>query len=119
MTTKHILAAVKILFFSFLVTAVLLLLLSLFYYKLKFGTGTVTVLVFLIYVISCLFGGFLAGKHFLKRRALWGLAFGLLYFLLLLAASFATGKEVLDHMMNLIGVFSACTLSGALGGFLS
>ncbi len=119
MTTRHVLSAVKILFLSYLVTALLLLILSLFYYKLKFSTGTVTVLVFLIYVISCLIGGFLAGKHFLKRRAVWGLLFGLLYFLLLLGASFAAGKEIIDNMMNLTGVLAACLLSGAMGGFLS
>lgn len=119
MTTKHVLSTVKILFFSYLVTAILLLVLSLFYYKLKFSTGTVTVLVFFIYVISCLVGGFLAGKHFLKRRALWGLLFGLLYFLLLLGASFAAGKEIIDNIMNLVGVLAACLLSGAMGGFLS
>ena len=116
MTTKHVLATVKILFFSYLVTAILLLVLSLFYYKLKFGIGTV---VFFIYVISCLFGGFLAGKHFLKRRALWGLLFGLLYFVLLLGASFAAGKEIIGNIMNLVGVLAACLLSGAMGGFLS
>lgn len=119
MTTKHVLATVKILFFSYLVTSILLLVLSLFYYKLKFSTGTVTVLVFFIYVISCLFGGFLAGKHFLKRRALWGLLFGLLYFVLLLGASFAAGKEIIGNIMNLVGVLAACLLSGAMGGFLS
>ncbi|MBQ7433372.1 MAG: TIGR04086 family membrane protein [Lachnospiraceae bacterium] len=119
MTAKHMLSGFKILLLSLLVTVVLLLVLSLLYYKLKFGTGTVTILVFFVYVLSCLTGGFLAGKHFQTRRAIWGLGFGLLYFLLLLGISFASGKEVADHIMNLTGILAACAISGAMGGFLS
>lgn len=116
---RHIFSSIKILALSYLVTAILLFLLSLLYYKLRFGIGTITILVFFVYVLSCLFGGFLSGKHFRKRRALWGMAFGLLYFLILLTVSFASGKEVTDQLANVIGVCAACILSGLLGGILS
>lgn len=119
MAVKHIVSGLKILILSLLVTVFLLLLLSFLYYKLKFGTGTVTILVFFVYVLSCLTGGFLAGKQFETKRVLWGLGFGLLYFLLLLGISLASGSGLTDHLMNLSGIFAACVLSGAMGGFFS
>ena len=49
--------------------------------------------IIIIYVVSCLVGGFMAGKIIRKDRYIWGIVTGLSYYVLLLLVSFlAQGK---------------------------
>ena len=55
-------AILRSLFLAYLLSGVCLLLLALLVFKLDIGKGPVTVGILVIYVLSCLAGGFLAGK---------------------------------------------------------
>ena len=63
---------------SYLLSGVLLLILSFALYRLKLGEEQVNAAVYGVYVIACLFGGFLAGKAALSSRFFWGMLTGIL-----------------------------------------
>ena len=110
---------VKLLCVSYILTALLLLLIAFLLYQMKLGTGPVQAMVYGIYALACAAGGFLAGKSSGQRRFFWGLLFGVLYFLVLLGASFAIGKEICQgtgHMLTALGI---CLAAGCAGGMIS
>ena len=72
---------------AYLLSGILLLALSFALYRLKLGEQQINVAVYGVYVIACLFGGFLAGKASLSRRFFWGMLTGILYFAVLFAVS--------------------------------
>ena len=72
-----------------------------------------------VYVVSCFFGGFLAGRRIRKDKYLWGIFSGLAYFLLLLAVSFLVSGKWDMTWMHLLTVFFLCLGGGALGGMLA
>ena len=87
-------AILRSLFLAYLLSGVCLLLLALLVFKLDIGKGPVTVGILVIYVLSCLAGGFLAGKILRQDKYRWGFLVGLCYFVLLAAVSFASTEKV-------------------------
>ena len=79
----------------------------------------VNVAVCAVYVISCFFGGILAGKTMRTRRFFWGLVLGTLYFLFLYLMSLAQKDGVTEDTKRLLSVLAMCTLSGMAGGMVS
>ena len=65
-------AILRSLFLAYLLSGVCLLLLALLVFKLDIGKGPVTVGILVIYVLSCLAGGFLAGKILRQDKYRWG-----------------------------------------------
>ena len=74
----------RALFLAYALTGVCLLVLAGLVFWMDIGTGAVTVGIILIYVISCMAGGFLAGKIARREKYRWGALSGLAYFLLIL-----------------------------------
>ena len=75
--------------------------------------------IIIIYVVSCLAGGFMAGKIIRKDRYIWGIVTGLSYYVLLLLVSFlAQGKWDMTFA-HALTTFFMCLGGGAIGGMLS
>lgn len=78
---------------AYALSGICLLLLALMVFKLDIGQGTVTVGILVIYVVSCLAGGFLSGKLMRQNKYKWGFLVGLCYFVLLMVVSFIVQRR--------------------------
>ena len=107
-------AILRSLFLAYLLSGVCLLLLALLVFKLDIGKGPVTVGILVIYVLSCLAGGFLAGKILRQDKYRWGFLVGLLA-----AVSFAVQRKWDMSFQHLVTTFFMCLGGGTLGGMLS
>lgn len=112
-------AILRSLLFSYAFTGIALLFLALLLFTLNLGESAVTVGIVMVYVLSCLMGGFLTGKMIRKNRYLWGLCTGVVYFALLVMVSFAVQGKWDMTVSHAITTFLVCTGGGALGGMLS
>ena len=112
-------AVLKSLLLAYGITGLFLLILAFLLFQFDLGEGPVTAGIIAVYVVSCLSGGFMAGKMIRKNKYLWGVLVGLVYYLLLAAVSFAVkGKWDMDTQ-HTITTFCMCLGGGALGGMLS
>ena len=112
-------AVLKSLFLSYALTGVCLLLLAFLVFQFDLGVGPVSAGIVAVYVISCLAGGFLAGRLVRKDKYLWGILVGLAYFLLLITVSFAVQGKWDMSVEHLLTTFCMCLGGGALGGMLA
>ena len=64
-------AVLRSLFLAYALTGICLLLLAFLVFQMDIGTGPVTVGIIVIYVISCMAGGFLAGKITRREKYHW------------------------------------------------
>ena len=76
-------------------------------YKLRLKEGQVNLMVYAVYLLTCLCGGFLAGKR-IQRRFFWGLLSGLLYFLSAFAVSWAMNMGSAIDMERSVTVMGIC-----------
>ena len=109
----------RALFLAYALTGVCLLVLAGFVFWMDIGTGAVTVGIILIYVISCMAGGFLAGKIARREKYRWGALSGFAYFLLLVTVSFIVSRSWDMSAQHMITTFCMCLGGGTLGGMLS
>lgn len=112
-------AVIKGTLISYVLTALLLTALAFLLYRFHLKENQVSLGINLIYIISCLSGGFLAGKSARQRRFLWGLLTGVFYFLILFSVSFAVSRELGTGSRELLTVFLMCAGSGTIGGMVS
>ena len=113
------LSLVRSLLFSYILTGILLLALSFLLYKMKLSRRQVRMGVYAVYVLSFLFGGFLAGKQIKNRRFLWGGLNGILYFALLFLLSLLLNQGLHAGIPGILLNFALCAGSGTVGGMLS
>ena len=78
-----------------------------------------SVCIIAIYIVVTFLAGLLAGKREGKRKFLWGLLMGVLYFGILTAVSLVVNKGLEDVAGNMLTVFFLCAGSGMLGGMVS
>lgn len=109
-------AILRSLFLAYLLSGVCLLLLALLVFKFDIGKGPVTVGILVIYVLSCLAGGFLAGKILRQDKYRWGFLVGLCYFVLLAAVSFAVQRKWDMSFQHLVTTFFMCLEEEPLEG---
>lgn len=100
-------------------TGICLLLLAFLVFQLDLGVAPVSAGIVAVYVLSCLAGGFMAGKLIRRDKYFWGLLLGLSYFLLLVFASFMVQRRWDMSFSHLITTFCMCLGGGALGGMLA
>ena len=112
-------AILKSLLFSYEVTGAFLLLLAFLLFQFDLGEKPVAAGILAVYVLSCLLGGFMAGKIMRKDRYLWGMLTGLFYYLLLIAVSFAVKGKWDMSLIHAVTTFFLCLGGGTLGGMLS
>ena len=110
---------IKALFLAYAVTAVLLLLLAFLLYKLQLGESQVNLGIMIIYIVSCLAGGFYMGRKGKMRRFLWGMGLGAGYAVFLQAVTVRTERQGAMDLKEAAMTFFLCILGGALGGMLS
>ena len=104
---------------AYALSGICLLLLALMVFKLDIGQGIVTVGILVIYVVSCLAGGFLSGKLMRQNKYKWRILVGLCYFVLLMIVSFAVQRRWDMSAQHAITTFFMCLGGGTLGGMLS
>lgn len=112
-------AILKSLLFSYAVTGVFLLLLAFLLFQFDLGEKPVAAGILAVYVLSCLLGGFMAGKIMRKDRYLWGMLTGLFYYLLLITVSFVVKGKWDMSLIHAVTTFFLCLGGGTLGGMLS
>lgn len=110
---------IKCMLGAYVLTAGLLLLLAFMLYRFVLSEKVVSVCIIAIYILVTFFAGLLAGKREGKRKYLWGLAMGVLYFGILVVVSLVVNKGLEDVAGNMMTVFFLCAGSGALGGMLA
>ena len=108
----------KSLLAAYLVTAVFLFVLAFVLLKLQPDAQKTGIAILACYVISCLAGGWVCGKQAEKRKFLWGLLSGILYFILLLAVSGLREQALPVGTMQVLTAFILCACSGMAGGML-
>ena len=112
-------AVLKSLLFAYALTGLFLLLLAFLLFQFDLGEGPVAAGIIAVYVISCLLGGFMAGKIMRKDKYLWGILIGLCYFVLLITVSFAVQGKWDMTAQHAVTTFFMCLGGGTLGGMLS
>ena len=110
---------IRTLILSFLRAGVLLLALTFLLYKFRLPESQITAGIYAVYIISCLIGGFLAGKAMKTRRFFWGLLTGVLYFVALFAMSSLQDQAITSDMTHILTVLGICAGSGMVGGMIS
>lgn len=107
------------LLFSYLLSGILLVVISFALYRFRLKESQIRMAVILVYVLSCVLAGFLAGKGLRRQRFFCGLSAGVLYFLVLMAVSFLLEKGLAPSLQQMAMVLAICAGSGILGGVLS
>lgn len=115
----HLIRILKSLLCSYGMTIVLLLLLTLLLYKAGLDEENINAGIAVTYLISTLTGGFILGRITKKKRLLWGIILGILYFLLLLLISFGLYHTIQAPAGGLLATLAICAVGGAAGGVLS
>ncbi|MBE5972490.1 MAG: TIGR04086 family membrane protein [Lachnoclostridium sp.] len=107
------------LFISYFLSAVLLLIMTFLLYKFRLDESQITVGIYGTYILSCLLGGFLAGKAMKTRRFFWGLLTGILYFAFLFLMSTLQEQSVTAELSQILIILGICAGSGMAGGIIS
>lgn len=109
----------KVLFITYLVSAVLLLLLALALYKFGLSSDKLKLGVMAIYGVSGFLCGFLSGKISGTKKYLWGMLAGLCYFIVLLIISIIVNRGFNMDWGNVLLQFALCSGCGMLGGMIA
>lgn len=112
-------AILKSLLASYILTGAALMLLAFLLFTFDLGETAVSAGIVAVYVIACLFGGFLAGKMMRREKYLWGMVLGLAYYVLLLAVSFGAKGRWDMTFSHAVTTFFMCVGGGTLGGMFS
>lgn len=102
----------------FLLSCVILMALSALMLSRGLSANWISGGVIAAYVLSCLTGGFLMGKHMGKYKFLWGIIVGSCYFGILVLA----GRLIYQSgagQVQLISSYFICMVAGMLGGMLA
>lgn len=114
-----VLFLLKLLAFSYIITAVFLLILSMLLYKFRLSETIINIGIVVIYIAATFLTGFLAGKKTGTKKYLWGLFLGAGYFLILTLISLIINHGISDFSGNFLSTLFLCVGSGMLGGMLS
>ncbi len=117
--TEKAVFIIKCMLGAYILTAGLLLLLAFILYRFGLSEKVVSVCIIAIYIVVTFLAGLLAGKKEGRKKFLWGLIMGVLYFGILVAVSLVVNKGVEDVAGNMLTVFFLCAGSGMLGGMVS
>lgn len=114
---------VKKFFFStaiaMMLTIILLLLLAMGLYFLQWNMEKVMIGIIGIYIISCMTGGWIAGRTIKKQKYLWGALIGLLYFLVVIIFSVLSETGIRSQGVELFAIAVMCLGAGTIGGMIA
>lgn len=104
---------------AFLTTVIFLLILAFLLLKFQWDAGKTESAILAVYILASFLGGWTAGHRAEKLKFLYGLAVGVLYFLLLLAVSAMSDTGLRSELTSGITAFLVCGAGGMIGGMLS
>lgn len=110
---------IKTVLVMYIVTGLLLIALAFLVSKVDKEEMVAKVGVIVIYVISCMLGGYIVGKMKKTRKFLWGLLAGTAYVVILLAIGLVICRGALPEPMTSITTIAVCMGAGMLGGMIS
>ena len=116
---EKVIFIIKCMLGAYILTAGLLLLLAFMLYRFGLSEKVVSICIIAVYIIVTFLAGLLAGKREGRKKFLWGLIMGALYFGILVAVSLVVNRGLEDVAGNLMTVFFLCAGSGMLGGMVS
>lgn len=116
---RKLFSLLRALLLCYLVSLLLICLSAVLLWKLQLKASQMHLAVYGIYGLSCLLGGLLFGHILEEKRVLWGAAFGLLYFLILLLLSVILARSPLVFSARMLISPAVCVLSGFLGALIS
>ena len=119
MSTSSLWRIIRSLLISYLCSAIILILLTVLLYKFRLDEAQITLGIYGTYILSCLLGGFLAGKSMKSKRLLWGLLTGIFYFIFLFLVSSLQEQSVTSELPQILKILGLCAGSGMIGGILS
>ncbi len=106
----------KALLVSYLISVLLLLLLSFLLWKFSWSESWVQAGIVVIYLASSFFGGRMAGNMAEKRRFLWGICFGIVYFSILIIVSALFLPGGFAGAGRILTAAAVCAAGGMVGG---
>ena len=101
---------------AWLITAALLLVMAFVMWKFQPDMGKLQLGIYGIYVLACLFAGRYTGKRRARRKFLWGMCSGMLYFGILAAVSVLSKRTVQSDALHRVLALAFCAAGGMLGG---
>lgn len=115
----NVIYMLKSLLCSYIVTAVLLLVLTVLLYRTGLSEANVNAGITISYAVATFAGGFIAGRLKGRRKFVWGMLSGILYFILLVLISLGLYRTLQADVPELITTFLLCAGGGMLGGMIS
>lgn len=110
---------VQSLIVSYIVTGILLCILALIMYQSGVGEKIANLGITLTYILASILAGMMIGKKIKKRKFMWGLFVGMLYFLILTSISLIFQENIILFSAERITAFFLCIAGGTLGGMLA
>lgn len=104
---------------SWLMTMLVLLILSALLVNTGLPSGAAGGFLIAAYLLSPFAGGFYIGKKAEQKKFLWGLVFGILYFVVFCLISMAVNPSGAFSMTRIIKLFLLQSAGGMAGGMLS
>lgn len=104
---------------AYFLTLLLLFVVAFLLFRFDLGEKTVGACIMAVYILSCFFGGYLAGRKIRRRKFLWGAAAGISYFLLLTAVSCIIERSSAIDFPHMMLTLLLCTGGGVIGGMLA
>lgn len=109
----------KELLVQIVVSFLLIVVFSFIAFRMNLNDKIIADLILIIYGISSFIGGLLVAKASEKRKFLWGLVAGLLYFSIIIFISFIITGHIGDKSINIIAGFLVSAICGMLGGMIA
>ena len=110
---------VKGLIVSYLVSGTGLLLLALLLLKCQLDEGKVTAGILAVYVLSGLCGGIYMGKTAERKRYLWGMVLGGMYWIILMSITVFSGAGIGTGVKGAFLTLLICAGSSTLGAMVA
>ncbi len=109
---------IKLLLIGYVISGIILVILAFLMLKTDVSPGVISGGLLFSYILSCFIGGLLLGKKMEKRKYLWGVLFGILYFGTLFVISLAMKNVTGEFNTGMVTIMLLCASGGMLGGML-
>ena len=109
----------KIIILMYAITAILLFLLAILVQKFNWENDLISIGISVVYVISCFFGGFLAGKVQKTKKFIWGILLGLMYLMIMLVVTMIVKHGFHSTVSAFVINLLLCLGGGMIGGMVS
>jgi putative membrane protein (TIGR04086 family) len=104
---------------AYIVSAVLLFVLAFVAYRAGMSQNVVTVGVHGVYIVSSWAAGLVIGIKMGRRRTLWGVGAGALYYVIILLMGVILNKGIAVDGAGMAIALALCIAGGFAGGFMS